>query len=281
MAISALFIMVARDRLRNTPAKGFTPAARPSSATGPSPAIELPFFSEQLCCGLSRLPRVLFAAGLFLAVVAGLCAAWDHELSIWLSHLDVPGDLRKGIELSEAFAHGLGAAVILLAVLVTSPQRRMAIWLAVLITVSSGIVANGLKGAFVRVRPHSQSVIAVAGEKNQVGTRDSSGRELVEASFWDARQRSFPSGHAATAWGLMIGLSVAFPRGIWLFGVLAVMASYQRILSGAHFPSDVAAGASIACVTAGLLVLAGQLRAGALTQDPGDCTHELQIKISA
>ncbi len=65
-------------------------------------------------------------------------------------------------------------------------------------------------------------------------------------SFWDARQRSFPSGHAATAWGLAMGLSLAFPRASWIFGMLAISASVQRLTSGAHFPSDVLAGAVLA-----------------------------------
>ena len=196
--------------------------------------------------------RLLCVAGLSgLLTIANL--SFDSSLSASVMGWHVPGDLRKAINLSEVFAHGFGAAAILGTLLYLAPQRRTVLYLAVLLTLLSGLTANGLKGIVVRVRPHSQESIRVSGTATAQPAEESS-LEVVEASFWDARQRSFPSGHAATAWGLAIGLTLAYPRGGWLFASFATLACFQRLSSGAHFPSDVLAGACIAFLWAAILL---------------------------
>lgn len=186
------------------------------------------------------------------AVAGGLCPAavqFDEPISTFLRQFKLPGDLQKAISLSEAFAHGLGVATILLTVFVVAVDRRRAVYIALLITAISGTTANLLKAAVVRVRPHAEG-LQVKGHNDANGETE----EAVERSFWDARQRSFPSGHAATAWGLAIGLSLIFLRGWWIFVMLAVLASVQRIESGAHYPSDVLAGMAIAFIIAACIL---------------------------
>jgi membrane-associated phospholipid phosphatase len=65
-------------------------------------------------------------------------------------------------------------------------------------------------------------------------------------SWFEEAVRSFPSGHSATAVALAIALSWIYPRGRWVFAVLAFMACLQRLVSGAHFLSDIMAGSDIA-----------------------------------
>jgi len=181
-------------------------------------------------------------------LVGGFCPLampFDQPISAFLRQMKLPGDLQKAISLSEAFAHGLGVAFILITVFVVAVNRRRAVSIAVLITALSGTTANVLKATVVRVRPHAEG-LQVKGHNEPI----SDPAEAVDLSYWDARQRSFPSGHAATAWGLAIGLSLVFWRGWWIFGMLAVLASVQRIESGAHFPSDVLAGMAIAFIIA-------------------------------
>lgn len=211
-----------------------------------------------------------------LALIAASCALGAATLAVtdvdipissalrqreFLGGLRIPGDLAKAIDLSEVFGHGLGVAAILLSVLLlASPTKRPAVWLAVMITVASGLASNGMKCLFVRVRPHSVGLIRVVDElathssNQQLAPPESDAQLQVVASIWDSRQRSFPSGHAATAWGLAIGLSLVFPKGIGLFAFFATMASLQRITSGAHFPTDVLAGTAIAFVLAACLL---------------------------
>ena len=63
----------------------------------------------------------------------------------------------------------------------------------------------------------------------------------------------FPSGHAATAAALAVALTALYPRGRWLFAGFAVLAAAQRIDVTAHYPSDVLAGAAVACAVGGTI----------------------------
>ncbi|GAB5406923.1 MAG: hypothetical protein Aurels2KO_51540 [Aureliella sp.] len=234
----------------------------------------------QLQGGKARHPNSgpilwLTSAAVAMGIAGVVSLSVDNQLAGILEPGALPGDLRRAVTLSEAFAHGLGAAAILGAVaLSVAPNKRPAVWTAVLITLLSGLTANALKAGFVRVRPHSVGLIqieesawfsatatadAIAKERDETGETTAS---AAEPDFWDSRQRSFPSGHSATAWALAIGLSLAFPRATGVFIFLAVLASIQRISSGAHYPSDVFAGAVIACLSAIVILLASKLRTG-------------------
>ncbi len=205
-----------------------------------------------------------------MGIAGALAFPIDVQLSSLLTADTLPGDLRRAITLSEAFAHGTGAAVILTAIgLSVSRSRRPAVWMAVSITLVSGLAANGLKAAFVRVRPHSVGKIQIEESpwfsSGEATAESIAGQARTEAKpdFWDSRQRSFPSGHSATAWALAIGLSFAFPRATCVFLLLAVLSSVQRVSSGAHYLSDVFAGGVIACVSAIAILLVSRLRSKA------------------
>ncbi len=203
----------------------------------------------------ARPAPALLLAAVLAGVASPLAMLFDRPASVFLRQIKIPGDLQKAIALSEAFAHGLGVAFILSSVYVIAVNRRRAVIIAILITAISGVTANVLKATVVRIRPHAEGLRVIGHDET---TRQTT--EAVERSFWDARQRSFPSGHAATAWGLAIGLSFVFLRGWWIFGTLAVLACVQRIESGAHYPSDVLAGMSIAFIIAACALASPSIR---------------------
>jgi membrane-associated phospholipid phosphatase len=66
---------------------------------------------------------------------------------------------------------------------------------------------------------------------------------------------SFPSGHATTVFALAAALSFFFPRWRIPLVVFAAVVGLSRIVVGAHYLSDVMAGAYVGLMTVFLLVL--------------------------
>ncbi|MFE0799585.1 phosphatase PAP2 family protein [Streptomyces sp. NPDC058812] len=56
---------------------------------------------------------------------------------------------------------------------------------------------------------------------------------------------SFPSGHTAAAFGFTAAVAVVWPAAGTVCALPAAAVAVQRVHSGAHYPSDVAAGAAI------------------------------------
>ena len=137
-------------------------------------------------------------------------------------------------EICETFGHGIGASFIVIAAVVIDPVGWRNLTGLLVGSLGSGLVADLLKLCIHRTRP-----------------RDI---DLTTCTVWDTFIRSgtasksmhsIPSSHTATAVGLAIVLSALYPRGRYLFGVLAILVGMQRIVTQAHFPSDVCAGAAV------------------------------------
>ncbi|MDO0932900.1 phosphatase PAP2 family protein [Streptomyces sp. DG2A-72] len=64
---------------------------------------------------------------------------------------------------------------------------------------------------------------------------------------------SFPSGHTAAAFAFAGAVAPVWPAAGAACGVSAVLVAVERVHSGAHFPSDVAAGGVIGLATAALI----------------------------
>jgi membrane-associated phospholipid phosphatase len=110
--------------------------------------------------------------------------------------------------------------------------------------VVSGFAANALKLSVCRLRP------AYFAEHMPVSILDTWIGALpnvfsIRANLGTYFASSFPSGHAATAFGLAIGLSWLYPAGRVPFFTFAALASLQRITNGAHWLSDTLIGVAL------------------------------------
>lgn len=205
-------------------------------------------------------PSRLGAAGLLCVVLGILCIHIDTPLVAFADGTHVRGDARRVLDLAEAFSFGPSAMVIALGVVLADSRSKKLTARLFAYPLLAGILANVVKLAIPRLRPRGLTELASqltdapsawdtfyyftsAPDVAALGQRS--------ASAW----QSFPSAHTATAIGLAIGLSRLYPPARWYFAALAVFAGLQRIVSNAHYPSDVLAGAGAAMLACWLFEL--------------------------
>jgi membrane-associated phospholipid phosphatase len=202
----------------------------------------------------SRLvPRRLLATAALLACLGVAALAIDPAVAIWFRTHRPPREIARLLNFSEAFAHGTGVAVMLAAVFALDPtirpRRGGGGWSdfarMVAATYAGGLAANLIKATVARVRPRAADLAELTSGLATFGDG-----VLAMADPGSSDIASFPSGHAATAAGLAAALCWRYPHGTWFFATVATLAALQRVVSSAHYPSDVACGAALGLAAA-------------------------------
>ena len=178
---------------------------------------------------------------------------WDKMLADPNNMESLPGDLTRIVTLTEIFAHGFGIILVGCSIWVFSSANRKLIPRIAMCAIWPAMGVHLVKLLFARFRP-----IKYFDELSQAHFPSSIGDTFLGFMPADRfntvyAEQSFPSAHAATVWGLAIGMSWAFPKGRWLFFGIAILASIQRVTSFAHWSSDVLWGIAIAFLMAGAL----------------------------
>jgi membrane-associated phospholipid phosphatase len=187
-----------------------------------------------------------------LAIVGWLFVLpFDTSLGDLLNADRTNGDLNKSLALTEFFGHGVGILIVLAIVYQFAERKRAYLPRIVAGLLATTLVVHMIKLTIVRLRPgvyiRSTDVF--------------DGTWVSFFSWFDSSQgftpnlssvsQSFPSGHAASAVALAIGLYWLLGRGGWFLGILAALACLQRIEFRAHWPSDVVVGAGIGTIVMG------------------------------
>lgn len=196
--------------------------------------------SDRIDRGRLRVPLLL--ATLLAAALVPVSTLFDISVSRWLSTKPMPGDLTKTIELTEAYAHGIGVIITLLLILHLAPRKRWCIPRLATMAFGSGAVAMIVKMFVLRSRPHRVNLNVA---QYDAAWRWSFDWALEHVAIFDSSMRSFPSGHTAIATGMTIGLCLMFPRGRLMFGFLLVLSMTQRMACYEHFASDLMGGLAI------------------------------------
>jgi membrane-associated phospholipid phosphatase len=185
---------------------------------------------------------LLAACALILAAAATdvRVAAWVHARDLgprvrasriaWF--IKSPGDFRSTLILAAAL------------IAINFKYWRSAVLLA-LSGITAGLFYSIVKWTAGRTRPfprHAAFVPAFELHPFPLGLR----------GLWNADNLAFPSGHACLAFATAMALSMVFPRGKWWFFLAALAVGAERVLEGAHYPSDVA-GAAILGIAAAYL----------------------------
>jgi membrane-associated phospholipid phosphatase len=135
----------------------------------------------------------------------------------------------------EFFGHGFGVVCLLLVAHQLAPGRRWAIPRVAACAIAGGVMANLIKVCVLRTRPYSW---------NLDGTVWTTFGQWLPGVHMSSSGQSFPSAHTATAVAFAVGLAWLYPQGRFLFAALAALVGCQRIVCGAHYPSDVLIGAA-------------------------------------
>ena len=191
---------------------------------------------------------------MLLLVVGGILSQFDVAIMKMADPKDWPGDLRRIIKFSELFAHGFGVLLVVIGIWQMTPERRCYIPRLLACVGFPPVTAHLVKLFVFRRRPTSflDPYLVPNWPDSPDATWVSNGSDLMFNVEYATQ--SFPSAHAALVCSLAIVLTFIFPKGRFLFLLVAVIASMQRFVFYAHWPSDVAVGASLAFLIAGGLV---------------------------
>lgn len=120
--------------------------------------------------------------------------------------------------------------------LIWHERREAARYFAVvcICVASAGLLTQALKALFLRPRPWVYFMDDIL-----------RGSLTVHCLFHIRTARSFPSGHTTAIFALAVALIGLYGRRMRFMLLLAGLVGLSRIYCGAHFPSDVLAGAII------------------------------------
>jgi membrane-associated phospholipid phosphatase len=196
----------------------------------------------------SRLVGWWLTSSGVLIGAAVLALSVDRSVALWFKHHRLPGELAHLVRLAEVFAWGGGVALIIATAATLDPRGRRIVPGLAGGSLGAGICADFIKLFIARTRP-SATLDSASSVETFVAALPAFNKSSLAGGYGHHLQ-SFPSAHSATAVGLAIGLSILYPRGRWLFTAFAMLAMFQRIEAGAHYCSDVLAGAALAFVVA-------------------------------
>ncbi|MGH7193299.1 MAG: phosphatase PAP2 family protein [Candidatus Saccharimonadales bacterium] len=182
------------------------------------------------------LPPLLMLALACLALLA------DLPVARWAAGRDYPRAVRELMSIAEALGHGVGVTLIVVTIFVLDPAARRRLPRFIAAVALGGLGANVVKLLIARDRPGAVDLLNV----EVVRTFG----DWLPLAHNGSLHQSFPSAHTATAVAMALMLSALYPRGWRLFGTLAALVAAQRVLSGAHFLSDVWAGAAVGWLVA-------------------------------
>jgi membrane-associated phospholipid phosphatase len=175
---------------------------------------------------------------LFASIILMALAPFDLPVARLCYSAAPPRIVIRAFELfGEIAGTGLGVILLLISALLISRTKLSRVPLLLSIAVGGGLLADVGKMCVSRDRPHSMDL--------SVDSVLSTFNGLFPFLSAHSGGQSFPSGHAATAAGLAIALTLIYPRGRSYFAAGAGTVAVSRVVVHAHFPTDVIAGAML------------------------------------
>lgn len=182
---------------------------------------------------------------LALSALAILALTIDVPLSRWLVRDDGLIVMDRVIEAAEAFGHATTVVLLLLGLAAADAVNRRSLPRLLIAALGAGLAADVGKLCVSRLRPYDGGL--------EFDQAMASFQGFVPMLTGVAKGHSFPSAHVATAAGLAVALTMLYPKGRLAFAAIAGCVAIQRVETGAHFLSDVFAGAAVGYLFAAVL----------------------------
>ena len=195
--------------------------------------------------------RQLLLATLATALAVAALMLWvDHPLALWMAQFRKTTFVNAFEIITDLANSAIWYGVALVGILLARRQRRndaspaahalytqrlRAALFVIASMVTSGLLINTIKVIVGRSRPKMLVNEGIA--------------DYAPFDRW-YDDCSFPSGHSQSIWAAMIALAWIFPRYRIALLAFAVVVSSSRVIVGAHYASDVIAGAFCAFLVA-------------------------------
>jgi undecaprenyl-diphosphatase len=148
-----------------------------------------------------------------------------------------------------------------------STHMSQTVMAALIVRVGFVFLAVGLPGLFVTT---TKRVIGRARPMVNGGPHPFDFEPFSVAAY-----ASMPSGHATTAFSILVALGSLWPRGRTVLWIYALAIAASRVVVNAHYPSDVLAGAVVGTVGALLVRRWFALRRLGFSLTPDGRVHQL------
>jgi membrane-associated phospholipid phosphatase len=193
--------------------------------------------------------RRTWAVPMLAGVLATLVLLpFDPALSRWAREMAPAGDARREIEALQQFGQGAMSVAIAAVIwlLDRANRRRLLDWLAGAVLTLAATVA--VKSVLGRPRPFIDDPYYFTFLFGRYPVPEGEG--FVLRSSWQGGYAlaSMPSRHAAFAALAGVFLATLYPRLSPLMFLLVAVVAAARVLTGAHYPSDVALGLTIGII---------------------------------
>jgi membrane-associated phospholipid phosphatase len=147
-------------------------------------------------------------------------------------------DQITGFGKSGWFLWPLGFLFLLLAALSRLSRVADLVLAAVMVRVGFLFLAIGLPGVFTNIVKH------IFG-RARPGVGGSLDPYLFSPFSWPAAYAGLPSGHATTAFSVLVAFGTLWPRARTILWIYALAIAASRVAVTAHYPSDVLVGAVV------------------------------------
>jgi membrane-associated phospholipid phosphatase len=166
------------------------------------------------------------------------------------------------------FLWPLGILFLALAALPLSPSRiSQRVLATVMVRIGFLFAAIAVPGIFTNIVKH------IFG-RARPGVGGSIDPTLFSPFSWPAAYAGLPSGHATTAFSVLVAVGSLFPRARTALLIYALLIAASRIMVTAHYPTDVLAGAMVGIVGALMVRRYFALRQLGFSLGPNGILHQ-------